>query len=152
VIFIGKLLFQGTWSRGIGWHETLPSDIATQWSSSCSDLHHASDVSAPRWIGTADLDLERYTLHVSCDASERAYGAAIYRCSADTTSVQLVCSKARLEPLKRVTLPRLELLAALIGARLLRYVCQTTGCDITKTTMWTNSAVTLGWISTNPNR
>jgi hypothetical protein len=43
--------------------------------------------------------------------------------SAHTTSVQLVCSKARLAPLKRVTLPRLELLAVLVGARLLRHFC-----------------------------
>jgi hypothetical protein len=36
--------------------------------------------------------------------------------------VRFVCSKARIAPIKRVTLPRLELLAALVATRLLRYL------------------------------
>ena len=60
VVLIGKL-FQDTWSRGIGWHETLPSDLGTQWSLWCSSLYHESDISAPRWIGTTDHDLDRHT-------------------------------------------------------------------------------------------
>ncbi|KAJ4430639.1 hypothetical protein ANN_19229 [Periplaneta americana] len=53
-----------------------------------------------------------------CDASERAYGAVIYVRSTkdDCVSVSLACSKNRLAPVKKVTLPRLELQAALVGA------------------------------------
>ena len=92
------------------------------------------------------------THYTSSVTPQRAYGAAIYLRSTDTTYVQLVCSEARLAPLKRVTLSRLELLAALVGARLLRYFCQAAGRDITSATMWTYSAVTLGWIRRDPNR
>jgi len=48
--------------------------------------------------------------------------------------------------------PRLELLAALVGARLLDYFCQATCIDITEATLWSDSTEDLGWISQDPNR
>ena len=72
------------------------------------------------------------------DASERAYGAVIFLKSItdDAVTVRLICSKARPAPIKRVTLQRLELLAALVATTLLRYFCQATKCDISKATLW----------------
>jgi len=69
----------------------------------------------------------------------------------DNKVVPLACSKNRFAPVK-VTLPRLELLAALVGARMLHYFCQATCIDITEATLWTDSAVALGWIHLDPNR
>ena len=66
------------------------------------------------------------------------------------TQVRILCSKNRLALLK-VTLPRLELIAALVGARLLNYVCRETGYDVTGTTLWSDSTVALGWIRNDPN-
>jgi len=66
--------------------------------------------------------------------------------------VCLACSKNRLAPVKKVTLPRLQLLAALVGARLLHYFCQATCIDITEATLWSDSTVALGWICQDPNR
>jgi hypothetical protein len=93
-------------------------------------------------------------VHVFCDASEKAYGAVLYiRSTHETeTSVQIVCSKNRLTPLKKVSLPRLELIAALIGAPLLHYFCKATRHSISEATLWSDSAVTLGWIRNDPNR
>lgn len=60
-------------------------------------------------------------IHVFTDASEKAYCAAAYlRCvkrnGECTTS--LIASKTKVAPLKKMTLPRLELMGAFIGARL----------------------------------
>jgi len=70
-------------------------------------------------------------LHVFCDASEKAYGAALYirSTSREDITVRLDCSKNRLAPVKKVTLPRLELLAAVVGARFLHYFCREIGRD-----------------------
>lgn len=60
-------------------------------------------------------------VHVFSDASESAYCAAAYlRVIPEDGEcvVSLITSKTRDAPLKKVTLPRLELLGALIGARL----------------------------------
>ncbi|XP_042895210.1 uncharacterized protein [Parasteatoda tepidariorum] len=64
----------------------------------------------------------------------------------------MFCSRNRLSPLKRITLPRLELLAALLGARLLHYFCTETKLDKNTATLWSDSAVALNWIQGEPNR
>ena len=131
VSVMAKILFQDTWTRGIGWDELLPHDLSIRWHLWLSTLHTVSALVIPRWIGVSDRNLTQ--MHVFCDASERSYGAALYvrTTAVDKCSVHLVCSKSRLSPIKRVTLPRLELLAALIGSRLLHYFCKATNFDST---------------------
>jgi len=92
--------------------------------------------------------------HVFCDASERAYGSALYIRSTkdDKTLVCLTSSKNRLAPLKKVTLPRLELLAALVGTRLLHYFCTVTSYDINQAILRSEATMDLGWIRSDPNR
>ena len=99
-------------------------------------------------------DRSHSQVHVFCDASERAYGAALYirSCVVNDNVVHLACSKNQLAPVKKVTLPRLELLATLVGARLLRYFCHATCLDITEATLWTDSTVALSWVREDPNR
>ncbi|GBM17102.1 hypothetical protein AVEN_133355-1 [Araneus ventricosus] len=58
----------------------------------------------------------------------------------------------RLSPLKRITPPRLELMACLIGARLLNFICSNTSLDRNAATLWTDSTVALSWIRGDPNR
>jgi hypothetical protein len=72
--------------------------------------------------------------------------------TADRNVARLAYSKNRLAAVKKFTLPRLELLAALVGARLLHYFCQATCIDITEATLWSDSTVALGWIRQDPNR
>jgi hypothetical protein len=83
-----------------------------------------------------------------------ACGSALYIRSAHgtETTVQILCSKNMLAPLKKVTLPRRELIAALAGLRLLNFFCKETGHDITKATLWSVSTVALGWIRNDPQK
>jgi hypothetical protein len=152
VSLVGKVLFQDTWSRGISWNELLPTDLGARWHAWISSLSSLSHTHVPRWLATSGT--RSCQTHVFCDASERAYGAALYIRSTkgDNTLVRLACSKNRLAPVKRVTLPRLELLAALVGTRLLSYFCEATGYDVNQATLWTDSTVALGWIRSDPNR
>ncbi|KAJ4437633.1 hypothetical protein ANN_17778 [Periplaneta americana] len=125
----GKLLFQGTWCRGMAWDELLPHDLGTHWHMWISSLSELSQIRIPRWIGTSERYIHQ--LHVLCDASERAYGAVIYVRSTkdDCVSVSLACSKNRLAPVKKAT-----------------------GHDTSEATVWTDWTVTLGWIRSDPNR
>ena len=152
VLIIAKILFQDIWLRGIDWEEILPAELATRWQSWTSKLQDLSRIHIPRWLGISSN--QSIEIHVFCDASERAYGAVLYvRSTLNTNSVvRLACSKTRLAPIKKVTLPRLELLAALLGARLLHYFCQATDIEIAKAILWSDSSVTLGWIRNDPNK
>jgi len=135
VLITGKLIFQDSWCRGVEWDELLPDDLGTRRRNWVILLHHLLDIHIPRWTGTTHKGDSQ--IHVFSDASERAYGAVLYIRSTRETEpqVRIVCSKKRLAPLKRVTLPRLELIAALVGARLLHYLCRETGHDITEATL-----------------
>lgn len=88
-------------------------------------------------------------IHVFCDASERAYCAAAYlrtTKSDGTCTVSLISAKTKVSPLKRVTLPRLELLGALIGARLGNYLSNILSLNNVKCHFWTDSMITVYWI------
>ena len=61
-------------------------------------------------------------LHAFSDASIKAYGAVVYLYSQTHSDTAFVIAKSRIAPLKCPTLPRLELMAALIAARLTKFV------------------------------
>jgi hypothetical protein len=148
---VAKILIQDTWCRGIGWDELLPHDLGVRWFHWISTPTSLSSLSIPLFVRT--LHNTGLQVHVFCDASELAYGAALYvRNPMDhNTTAQLKCSQNHLAPLKRVSLPLLELLAALLGTRLLRYFCQATDYLIRDATLWSHSMVILGWIRGDPN-
>ena len=70
---------------------------------------------------------ENKSLVVFCDASEKAYGAAVYLKSSQGFS--LIIAKAKVAPIKRVSLPRLELIACVMGSQLLKKVKTALGLD-----------------------
>ena len=93
--------------------------------------------------------LEARHVHGFGDASTKAYGAAVYIRSVDEAgcvSTHLVMSKSRVAPTKTVSLPRLELLAAVLNARLLKFVAESLTLKIDRVVCWTDSMVTLQWI------
>ena len=86
-----------------------------------------------------------------CDASCRAYAAVVYLkiTTLTGTYVRIVASKTRVSPIdERQTIPRLELLSALILARLITNVRRALESTLTivGSTCWTDSKVVLYWI------
>ena len=70
-----------------------------------------------------DVDVNDFTteLHLFADASELAYGAACYvrlKYIDGTIKVSFLLGKSRLAPIKVVTIPRLELCAAVLAAKM----------------------------------
>ncbi|KRY15723.1 hypothetical protein T12_4546, partial [Trichinella patagoniensis] len=107
--FIGqmKLLFQRLWTLGLGWDTLLPPEIERQWRS---------------WQQQLKTLVE---LHIFGDASQVAYAACaciMVESINHHKSVSLVMAKSRVELIKQVSLPRLELMAALLCARLKKYL------------------------------
>ena len=93
-------------------------------------------------------------IHAFGDASEQAYGACVYLrvLSEGKYKVSLVCSRTRVAPIKKISLPRLELLAALVCAHLAEFVRSALYLKSSVINCYTDSTVSLAWIKSDPLR
>lgn len=99
--------------------------------------------------------VERVELRCFSDASEVAYGACIYLRSTDVQgkiTTKLLCSKSRVAPLKRLSLPRLELCAAVLLADMYQVSSRALKINFNKIRFWTDSMVVLAWLSSPATR
>ncbi len=150
-----KCLFQEMWERGLKWDEELPPDLAHKWKQWCDELSQLHLVAIPRWYNILTDQQEKTRLHVFCDASERAYCAVGYlQGKSETAEIisTLVTSKSRVAPLKKMTLPRLELMGALIGARLAHNLLKALKIRENHLYMWTDSMIALNWIRSSAQK
>lgn len=87
-------------------------------------------------------------LHVFCDAPMAAYAAAVYLRIKNNNEIkdEAVYARGRLAPLKEITIPRLELIAILIGIRVLGFVEAGLQCPNEKI-VWTHSKCAIDWIN-----
>ncbi|XP_043493915.1 uncharacterized protein LOC122518863 [Polistes fuscatus] len=153
VVIKAKMFLRSLWLHTLNWDDALPEPLITQWLSIRQDLTSLARLSIARWFNTfADSTVE---LHCFADASQFAMGAVVYltvNSPSTGANVSLVCSKTKVAPLKRLTIPRLELSAALLLSTLLKHVYATLNMTITNVHLWTDSQVTLKWIKAHPSR
>ena len=83
------------------------------------------------------------------DASSKAYGAAVYTVNDTRTQSNLLISKARVAPCRegRLTIPKLDLTASLIGARFINYLTHLHKYETIY--LWSDSKVVISWITSD---
>jgi Pao retrotransposon peptidase/Family of unknown function (DUF5641)/Protein of unknown function (DUF1759) len=153
-VFPFKLMYQQLWNENTGWDEHLPSKTIKTWNNLAEAFNKAmcdEPIFVSRWMGI--LDYESFEIHVFCDASTTAYAAAAYIKTNNSSSIKLLTAKGRLAPKKRLTVPRLELQAAVQAVKLARAICDVlkSGYSIKQVTFWSDSIVVLCWL-THPAR
>ncbi|UYV63025.1 hypothetical protein LAZ67_2002879 [Cordylochernes scorpioides] len=140
-----KLLLQRSWELKIGWDSQLPEDMDREFRTWYSQIGLLSQIKIPRHIWFDQTN--KNEIHVFCDASKSAYAAVAYMRGEVQGGVHLslLWSKSRLAPTKRVTIPRLELLACVLGARLVKSISTalTNSCPVT---LWTDSSTVMAWL------
>lgn len=147
-----KSYIQKLWVLGIGWDQTPPDEVIKTWSTYKTELKDLAHIRILRGLNCSSL--KSCDLIGFCDSSETAYGAVIYfrvTDRDDVVSVYLVCSKARVAPLKRTSLPRLELCAAVLLADLYNFV-RSIFPIIKEVYLWSDSTVVLSWLRSHSSR
>ena len=154
VMIIAKILLQRCWEQNVDWDDSLPSSICDAWCTWKSELHLLAEVRIPRCYSNCAGKAVTLELHGFCDASESAYAAVIYLRATSRTLIQsaLVISKAKVAPLKRQTIPRLELCGAKLLAQLLHHTSKALEIPLSHVHAWCDSTIVLSWLDGSPRK
>lgn len=156
IVLAGKQILQELCKiKGLSWDDPIPEDIERRWLQWKQNLPQLAAIRIPRCLKRPKFGtVVNQHLIAFSDASFSGYGAVVYlrqeNQEGDVCS-SLLIAKARVAPLKPVTVPRLELTAAVTAVKLaisalkeLRLECEIT--------FFTDSAAVLAYIRSDQQR
>ncbi|XP_076638295.1 uncharacterized protein LOC143350228 [Colletes latitarsis] len=152
-VVLAKILLQQLWSLKCDWDDTDPPYHLQEWRLFCSEFAEFHSLTIPR--KTSPRVTTTQSLHGFSDASTKAYAAVVYPRSVledGTVSSALLTAKTRVAPVKTVSVPRLELCAALLLARLIKFIQTSLMNRPMDCHCWTDSQITLTWVNQSPSR
>ncbi len=147
-VVIAKILLQELWSRGYDWDDVIADEVAEKIEMWFRQLLDLENVRVPRCLREAKTVLSQSVI-TFVDASLKAYGAVVYlKCEYEdtTTSCRMIASKTKVAPLKPMTVPRLELMGAILGLRLTQRLSPVLEIPMSKVTFYSDSTDVLWWI------
>ena len=139
------------------WDDELPSEIEEQYSKGRSKLISLKHVQL-QWFVLVDGFSDKIVLHLFCDASENAFAFCFYVVATDfqgSWKSSLLDAKTKVVRMKTLSVPRLELSAALLGTRLIQSVRKSFACIpviAEETFAWTDTTIVLCSLSKEPSR
>lgn len=125
----------------------MPDDEVESWKQTLINHAQCARVQVPRWCGD-----HPWRLHVFCDAGRDAYGAAAW--AVRESGRAFLGAKSQVAPLKTQTVPRLELMAVLLGMRLAGNwleSCDAEAC-LPDRVVWTDSVTVQQWVAMPSHR
>ncbi|XP_077971383.1 uncharacterized protein LOC144425718 [Styela clava] len=156
VILEGKKILQALCKDCYDWDEPIPEIFRVKWEKWQKDLCHLVNLRVDRCYKPVNFgNIKHVELHHFSDASESGYGQCTYlRLVNDCGKAHcaLVIGKARVAPLKHVTIPRLELTAAVVSARMSNLVKTELKLKNATEFFWVDSMVVLGYIQNESKR
>ena len=149
VIVLMKILFQQLCVDNASWDEELVGKHAKLYLDWIDDLKRVETITLDRCVySKVSGDIQSCELHGFGDASERAYCAVVYFVCRTSTGVhvQLLTAKTRVAPLKALSIPPLELMSALMLAKLVDSVKKALASQVEnlETRYWLDSITCTG--------
>lgn len=150
-----KILLQEIWRSGTGWDDIIKPDLNEKWRTWLRILPMVETVRVPRcYRQITTMKNTIIQLHVYVDASENGVAAVAYFRFEQNGIIEcaLVGSKTRVAPLKYLSIPRLELQAAVVGARLATSIIEAHKMEISEKFFWTDSRDVICWLRSDHRR
>lgn len=155
IVFQAKCFMQKLWSYpGLEWDDHLSDHLKEEWLKFRTELFQVKQVSMPRCVVSKAIAAS-YTLHGFGDASNLGFGCCIYITTENEDgqcSSRLLCSKSRVAPLRKQTMPRLELCASVLLSQLMEKVVACMDIKFKHMYFWTDSTITLFRINSTPSK
>ena len=152
IIVVGRMIFQQVSRLKMNWDDVVPPEVVVEWNDWWTSLENLQDLKFPRCLVGELYRGAVCELHHFSDASEKAYGMVSYlrvEKPGMDTQVMLVLAKARVAPLKLVTIPRLELCAAVLAVKMNVVLNKEMSIDLGRSTFWCDSQIVLCYIRSN---
>lgn len=147
LIVAAKIFLQALWAEGLAWDQPLPQCMADRWLEYRMSLPDIHAINVPRWL--RQHSTHTHQIHGFCDASEAAYAAVVYLRAADpdgNITTRIITARTKVAPVKKISVPRLELCGAVLLARLIDHVKLALKLPDVETHAWCDSTVTVAWI------
>ena len=144
-----KMLLQQMWMAGLDLDEELTEPLTNAAPAWFSELPELMLLQIPRCLLVGGKQIDNVSLHTFVDASEDAFGAVAYvRYSYQdgTISTNIVAAKTRVAPTIATSIPRLELMGAVIGVRLSTRIASVLELHMSQAVVWSDSQNVLWWI------
>ena len=155
ILIYPKILLQQIWRTKTDWDEEISQELWQKWTIWTDNLHQISNIAIPRWIGLRSTG-SNIEMHTFVDASEDAYAAVVYfKVEVNNEiRVSLITAKSRVAPLKGLTVPRMELQAAVLGTRLATFATQSlsTNHKVTSRFYWSDSETVIKWLNSDTRK
>ncbi|XP_026315040.1 uncharacterized protein LOC113226570 isoform X1 [Hyposmocoma kahamanoa] len=154
IIVIAKAIMQKLCITNKNWNDSPPTALEQEWNKFMNNLNNMKPILLSRNVGVSDFS--RAELIGFADASSTtAYGCCLYLRlinSSGKVHMHLLCSKSRINPLqkKSMTVPRLELNAALLLSKLVTKVYNSLKLKIyiKAVHLFSDSKIVLAWLNT----
>ena len=156
-LLTGKRILQRINAENLKWDDPIPFHYKAEWDRWKSYLPQLEKIQIERCFKPQDFgNVQRASLHHFSDASEYGYGQCSYLKLVDDTgkvNCSFVLGKSRVAPNKpKMTIPRLELIAAALSTKVGRAITKEIDFDIDYQVFWTDSEVTLSYIKSDVKR
>ena len=152
-----KMLLQDLCRQSLGWDDIIPEPDVQRWQCWLQDLPRLEGLAIDRCFKPKDFgEIASSQLHHFSDASQQGYGAVSYMRLVNQDGkihCSFVTGKSRLAPLKPITVPRMELSAAVLSTRLDQMILKELSMPLTdESTFWTDSTCVLSYIENEDKR
>ena len=151
-----KIMLQDLWREGFSWDQQIPEPYFSSWRKWVKSLPHIVTINIPRCYKRSQLGkVTTMQLHNFADASRRGYAAVSYLRMIDQDGkihCVFVMGKARNSPMKELSIPRLELQAAVQATRLSNAILCELEEPIKEVYFWSDSMTVLQYISNKTRR
>ena len=151
IIIIAKILFQAVCLCNLKWDDKLSDELADRWLKYLNQLLEIKCIRVPRYVFSGFPSVvNEVELHGFCDSSDQAYCAVTYirAKSASVSCSRIIAAKTKVAPIKKISIPRLELLSCVLLTELMKNICISLKdvVNISKLYYWNDSEVALAWI------
>ena len=148
-----RILMQAIWTSKVSWDEVLHEAEYLSWKQWLRDLKFVKECRISRCYQLKHTQSSSAELHIFSDASSKAYATVGYwrfLLNDGSFHVSFIMSKSRVAPLKVISIPRLELQAAVLATRIARMIASEHKIKITRRLFWCDSKSVLQWIRKDP--